>query len=282
MHNDLVILNGKLISKSQAYLDIDNRSFRYGDGLFESIRIHQGQPMLFNYHFERVSAGIKLLQLEPDNNFNEDYLIKQILRLKAIHTGTKEARVRISLFRNGGGLYTPLNNSFSCLIELTPLAINGYPLNVTGLKTDIFVEIKKPLGILSNFKTNNALTSVLAGIYKSKSGLDEAIILNQEGRLCESISSNLFFVDNKERIITPALSEGCLAGVMRKYVMNLLKEEFEIFEAEISVKDLETYTGCFITNATRGIQWIEYIGSVKYQATEIQLLHQKFVKAIEL
>lgn len=273
LYNDLVIFNGKLVSADQINLGIDNRSFKYGDGLFESIRLTNGEPRFLNYHYERLIEGMKLLKIETDNSFTEEFLLKQITRLRAVISGAKEGRIRVTIYRNGGGLYTPNVNSFSYLLELTPLAINGYPLNINGLHLDVYNEITKPLGVLSNYKTNNALVSVLAGVYKSGKGLDEAVILNQEGRVCEAISSNIFFTTLKNEVVTPALSEGCLAGVMRRVVMERLSINYQVSETEVNINNLADYKECFITNATRGVQWVQRIGNINFGNEIIQTMY---------
>lgn len=264
MYNELVIFNGKLVSTDQINLGIDNRSFKYGDGLFESIRLCNGEARLLSYHYERLIAGMKLLKIEPDNTFTEEFLLKQIKRLVSVLSGIKDGRIRVTIFRNGGGLYTPSMNTFSYLLELTPLLISGYPLNVNGLHLDVFSEITKPLGVLSNYKTNNALVSVLAGVFKSGRGLDEAVIINQEGRVCETISSNIFFVTSQKEVITPELSEGCLDGVMRRLLIERLKKKYCVIETKINLSDLVLYKECFVSNTTRGIQWVKDIGSVNF------------------
>jgi branched-chain amino acid aminotransferase len=105
---------------------------------------------------------------------------------------------------------------------------------------------------------------VMAGLYKKQHRLDEAFILNQNGFLCESISSNVFVVYDKQ-IYTPALSEGCIAGVMRNIVMQTAKANgISIIEAQINPEVLNEAEEVFITNASSGIRWVMGYGRKRY------------------
>jgi len=108
------------------------------------------------------------------------------------------------------------------------------------------------------------LLYVMAGIFKSQNRLDEAMILNQNGFLCESISANVFVVYNNQ-IYTPALTEGCVSGVMRTAIMQLAKmNDMELIEAQINPEILKEAEEVFITNATQGIQWVMGYGRKRY------------------
>ena len=104
----------------------------------------------------------------------------------------------------------------------------------------------------------------MAGLYKQQNRLDEAFILNQHGFLCESISSNVFVIYDKQ-IYTPALSEGCIAGVMRNVVMKVAKtNQIPVIEAQINPEVLNEADEVFITNATSGIRWVMGYGKKRY------------------
>ncbi|MNI57467.1 Branched-chain-amino-acid aminotransferase [compost metagenome] len=104
----------------------------------------------------------------------------------------------------------------------------------------------------------------MAGLFKSQNRLDEAMILNQHGFLCESISANVFVVYNKQ-VYTPALTEGCVSGVMRTAIMQLCKmNDIPLIEAQINPEILKAAEEVFITNATQGIQWVMGYGRKRY------------------
>jgi len=149
-------------------------------------------------------------------------------------------------------------------MEASAMEEQSYELNRKGLIIDVYDEIVKPVNKLSNYKTSNSLLYVMAGIYKKQHRLDEAFILNQHGFLCESISSNVFVVYDKQ-IYTPALSEGCIAGVMRNVVMRMAKSnDISIIEAQINPEVLNEAEEVFVTNATSGIRWVMGYGKKRY------------------
>ena len=128
----------------------------------------------------------------------------------------------------------------------------------------MFDELTKPVNSLSNYKTSNSLLYVMAGLYKKQHRLDDVFILNQHGFLCESISSNLFVV-YEQKIYTPALSEGCVAGVMRNVVMQMARvHDIEVIEAQINPEILKAADEVFVTNAISGISWVMGYGRKRY------------------
>jgi branched-chain amino acid aminotransferase len=121
---------------------------------------------------------------------------------------------------------------------------------------DVFDELKKPSGPFASLKSNNALMQVMAGIARKKKGLDEMLILNEEGYLCEAIAANLFVWYGKV-LYTPALSEGCVDGVMRRAIIELTRQEgYEVVEAQIRPEILQEADELFLTNAINGINWV--------------------------
>jgi len=152
----------------------------------------------------------------------------------------------------------------SWCLELQPVDEPRYFLNEKGLIMDLYTEIPKPTNYLSNIKTCNSLVYVMAGIYKTQNKLDDVFLLNQHGNLCEASSSNIF-ISYKKNLYTPALSEGCVEGVMRQVTINLAKQNgIPLTEAQISPDILYEADEVFLTNAGRGIQSVIGFGVRRY------------------
>ena len=251
-----IILNNKLLRTDEVHIDCCNRSFLYGDGLFETIRCTGTKPLFFDLHWKRLSEGMSLLKMEADKEFTlplVQHAIEKLLNKSRIY---KSARVRLTVFRNPGGFYTPDDNRISWLIQSSTLEDEQFELNTKGLTVDIYDEIRKSADRFSNLKTNNALLFVMAGIWRKQQGLDECFILNQYGRIAETISSNVFIV-KENKITTPPLGEGCIAGTMRQTVMQLAVGAGYIMEEKgILEKNLLEADEIFITNAIQGIRWV--------------------------
>lgn len=256
--------NGNIMPESDLVLKVSNRGFRYGDGLFESMRYMKGSLKFADLHLDRIQKGMKLLRFDGASLIDSWFLREKVDELIRRNKAGTEARVRLSVFRDSEGLYSPVSNKFAYVLEVQRLEDSQYVLNKKGLIIDVFDEIPKPINALSNLKTSNALIYVLAGIFKNQNALDEVILLNQNGFLCESMSSNVFVVYDR-KLYTPALNEGCIAGVMRQVVMRIAKENnIELVEAQINPEILNEADEVFLTNAGKGVQWVMGYNNKRY------------------
>jgi branched-chain amino acid aminotransferase len=264
MQQQYILHNDQFFLSTDAVLTAQNRGFKYGDGLFESMRMCGGKLQFAEKHADRLAAGMKALKMEGAGLMDEYFLRQKASELAKRNKLKEGVRLRLSVYRADGGLYTPESNKSGYLLEATAMSSENYELNKKGLIVDVFDELTKSVDKLSNFKTSNALLYVMAGLYKKQNSLDDAFILNNNGFLCESISSNVFIIYNKQ-IYTPALTEGCVAGVMRSAVLELAKNnDVPLIEAQINPEVLKEAEEVFITNATTGIQWVMGYGRKRY------------------
>lgn len=255
--------NGELLHADNKVLTTANRAFKYGDGLFESMRLMKGQLKFADLHADRLQRGMKALKIDGYSQMDTWFLKDKVEQL-AIRNKIKHGRLRLTVYRDSEGLYTPTQNKMGYCLELQPLDEPRYFLNDKGLIMDIFTELPKPTNFLSNIKTCNSLIYVMAGIFKQQNRLDDAFLLNQNGFLCEASSSNIF-VWYKSHLYTPALSEGCVEGVMRQIIIKLAKQSNIPFtEAQINPDILYEADEVFLTNATKGIQWVMGYGVKRY------------------
>ncbi|WP_245989151.1 aminotransferase class IV [Pelobium manganitolerans] len=280
MQHNFINFNGEIAAGDDKLFTNNNRAFRYGDGLFETMRVSNGKLNFADLHADRLQQGMKTLKLEGYSNFDAYFLREKIDELLKRNKIAKNARARFNVYRNAEGLYTPTENKSAFTLELSELPSPRYELNPKGLIMDVYDDILKPINKLSNLKTCNALPYVMAGLYKQQARLDEAFILNQNSFLCESITANVFLV-YRGQIYTPALSEGCIAGVMRSVVMDLAKEnELNMIEAQINPEILEEVEEVFITNAAKGIQWVMGFNRKRYFNEVSRFLTDKLNKLV--
>ncbi|MGA9647993.1 MULTISPECIES: aminotransferase class IV [Pedobacter] len=264
MSQQYLLFNDEFHAVDTPVLTASNRSFKFGDGLFESMRFMNGKLQFADLHADRLAAGMKALKMDGFALMDDYFLRQKAAELAKRNKWNGNARLRLSIYREGSGVYTPEVNKVGYVLEGISLKSNQYELNAKGLIIDVFDEMTKSVNKISNFKTSNALLYVMAGIFKSQNRLDEAMILNQNGFLCESISANVFVVYNNQ-IYTPALTEGCVSGVMRTAIMQLAKmNDMELIEAQINPEILKEAEEVFITNATQGIQWVMGYGRKRY------------------
>ncbi|MBT3209657.1 MAG: aminotransferase class IV [Bacteroidetes bacterium] len=264
-------LNGKFFQSNKSVLTIQNRSFRYGDGLFETMRANGKEVFFFENHLERLMSGMKILKMKVPLSLNISNLRYEINSLFDKNHYYQGARVRLSVFRNEGGYYTPITNEISYLIEIEKLSTSYYELNAKGLIIDFYSEIYKSHNKFANIKSNNAQLFVLAGIYKTEKGLDDCIIQNSSENIVETISSNIFFVVG-DKIFTPNIQSGCVNGVMRKQIISIAKSRFEVIETELNENICMEAEEVFITNAIQGINWVMGLGQKRFFSKISRLL----------
>jgi branched-chain amino acid aminotransferase len=270
MPNRFINFNGDLLDAETPVVTASNRSLRYGDGLFESMRWEKGTLPLGGFHFDRLFRGLGILQMECAAGFTAAYLSTQVRNL-CEKNGQESARVRLNVFREDSPTLSPVNNRPRFIIETADLpARDPEPMRAT-----VYTEEKKSNGILSNLKVNNHLLYIMAARYAAQNGFDESLILNTEGRFCEASSSNLFLISGK-KIITPALSEGCVAGVMRRRLLDLLPGlGYTVLETTVPKEMADDIEEAFLTNAIRGVRPLGRIGDKKFpQKKTLELISQ--------
>ncbi len=238
-----------MIDVSQPVFKAANRGYRYGDGFFETIRIVNGKIPLAGLHKSRVENSISLLNyVQPATQLSA--IFTQAIELSILNGCDKNARIRLSFFNGNGSVYDG-NQPLEYLIEATPLTENFNALNEAGLSIGICSSVLKSCDSFSNIKSANYLFSRVAVEFAKKNEWHDALILNQYNRICESAIANIFWI--KENLIyTPPLTEGCVNGVMRKYLMSRVL----ITEKNCQPADLQQADEIFFTNAVSGIRWV--------------------------
>jgi branched-chain amino acid aminotransferase len=248
--------NGNITPTDQPIFTAANRAFRYGDAVFETIRLQNGEILFFDRHLERLKNSMHLLGMLPHDDLTFHNLHLSIRHLDQVNQLKGNGRIRLEVFRNDGGLYTPKTNHVSYLIEVTPLAHKDYRLNDSGLRIELYADIKKPMSRLSNLKSSNALYYVMAGLHKRQLGLDDCLVLNTDGRIAEAISSNIFLIRGQE-LFTPSLEEACVAGVMREFVIEHERAAGRtVHESGITIDDLLKADEIFLTDVIHGLRWV--------------------------
>jgi branched-chain amino acid aminotransferase len=280
--------NGEVREEGVALLRADNRGFRYGDGLFETMLVRQGKVRLGEYHIERLVAGMRLLRLEFPRPFGLDMLEGQIRELCARNGHGAFARARLTVYRSGGGLYNAPDRQADFVIQTSDLeggggwrsggpgggswlsggGPGGGPWlsgegpgggpgrEEEGLVLDVFPDGRRACDIYSGIKSNNYQLSTQAGLFAGERGLDDCVLLNGYGRVAETTVANIWWVRGGG-LYTPPLSEGCVAGVMRRWLLEALPAAgYSVEEAPIGPDGLAEAEEIFITNAIRGIRWV--------------------------
>ncbi|MGN6248910.1 MAG: aminotransferase class IV [Ginsengibacter sp.] len=252
MNEHFFIYNSEFFRSGVPVITVQNRSFRYGDGLFETMRMHRGRILNLDLHFERLSNGMDLLGLVVPENFSKEIFEDSVNKLLEKNFISQHARIRLMIFAGEESLFEKEWRT-NFIIETFPLS-EKIELNENGLVVDIFHDARKSCDRFSNIKSNNYLPSLMAARFAVMNKLDDALILNSFERMCESSIANIFLVKDGN-IITPPLSEGCVAGVMRRWLIENLP--FKIEERTITKEDLLLADELFLTNSISPVRWIK-------------------------
>ena len=271
----MVNFNGLLVS-SQEQSWSNNRSFLYGDGVFETLKIVNQKVLFLEDHYFRLMASMRIVRMEIPMNFTMEYLETQILNTAIANKCSDSARVRITVYRNEGGYYLPETNQISFIIQAKSLPNSLYSYESIPYEVDLYKDFYIAKQLLSTLKTTNKIIHVTGSIFAQENGFQNCLLLNDEKNVVEALQGNIFILlDGK--LITPPITDGCLNGIMRKKIISLAKsiENIEMIEASISPFDLQKAEELFITNVIKGIQPITKYRKKEYSTNLAKKLTEK-------
>ncbi len=252
----MINLNGKLDSNSQL-LTSENRGYKYGDAVFETCKVVHGSILFWEDHYFRLMASMRIMRMEIPMHFTMEFLEAEILKtIEANALSKATARVRLNVDRGEGGKYLPNNASVSFNIVAEVIDAPFYVIpNQNSYTVDLYKDFFVAPGLLSTLKTNNKAINVLGSIYAQENGWDNCLIMNTNKQVIEALNGNLFLVSG-EHIKTPPIDDGCLKGIMRKQLIEVIANsgDYTIEEASISPFELQKADELFISNVIVGIQ----------------------------
>ena len=243
--------NGSLIDNDDFSVTENNRAFKYGDAIFETLNIINHNVVFWEDHYFRLMASMRMLRMEIPLKFTLEFLEQEILKTIPNHLEKSNLRARLSIYRKDGGLYTPKTNDVDYVIEISE---NTYQTK-SVYRIDLFKDFYNYSGLLSTIKTTNRMLNTLASIYMQENELDNCILLNENKGIVEATNANIFVIKGNE-IKTPALGEGCIKGVVRKKVIEIIQKnnEYTLIETSISPFEMQKADEIFLTNSIVGIQ----------------------------
>jgi branched-chain amino acid aminotransferase len=247
----MINFNGALIDPENIKLSSENRAFKYGDAIFESVKVMHKKVVFWEDHYFRLMASMRMLRMKIPMEFTLEFLEQEILKTVASQGSANTYRVRLNVFRKDGGLYTPKTNKIDYTIEASE---SSYQTK-ESYSLDVYKDFYNYSGLLSTIKTNNRMLNTLASIFADENDLDNCILLNEKKGVVEVTNGNIFVIKGNV-IKTPALSEGCIKGIVRNKVIEILSKnkDFTLEETSISPFEIQKADEVFITNAIIGVQ----------------------------
>ena len=268
--------NGEIVAADARLLTANNRSFRYGDGCFETMKLIDNNILFEDLHWQRLLSSLPILRFTIPSFFTPGFIKKQIQLVAEKNKHTALARIRLTVFRGDGSLYDTGKNEPEFMIQ--SWALPQFPRYAEkGLTIDIYHEARKTADAFSHIKSNNYLPYAMAALWCRKMGLDDALLLNAQNRIVEGSIANVFIV-KKNVVSTPPLSEGCIAGVVRRYLLQAMKnEQMPHQEKELSIDDVMDADEVFFTNAGWHIQWVQQCGGKTFGNHCSKRLYNQFI-----
>lgn len=250
----MINFNGTL-TENQTGITFNNRAFLYGDAVFETLKIVNAKILFWEDHYFRLMSSMRILRMKIPMDFTLENLEAQIIQLVEQLKISDSARVRVTVFRNDGGLYQPETNAVSYLITAKALPTKSYCFAKNPYEVELFKDYHLPKHLLSSIKSTNKIVQILASVFAKENDFNDCLLINEDKNVVESISGNVFMVTGNQ-LITPPISDGCLNGIMRKQLLSEIKKmpELELVEKSISPFEIQKADELFITNVISGIQ----------------------------
>lgn len=264
----MINVNGKIVSKTDEIAIENNRGFLYGDALFETVRVVDNKILFLEDHYFRLMSSMRILRMEIPMEFTMEFFQEELQKTVSAlpHQAGNAFRVRFTVYRAGGGKYLPDNKNIGFIATAEVLENEVYVLNKDIYEIELYKDFYVTAHLLSNLKTTNRLINITGSIFAEENGYQNCLLINDAKNIVEGLNGNVFVV--KENVVkTPPLSDGCVKGVMRKQVIELLNKnaEYIIEEASVSPFELQKADEIFFTNAIAGIQSVTKYRKKEYQ-----------------
>jgi len=272
----MINYNQQLIPRQQVSLKISNRAFKYGDAVFETLKVQNSKIIFSEEHYFRLMSSMRMLRMKIPMFASLEFFEDQILRT-IVENSLQDARVRFSVFRKDGGLYLPKDNEVDFLIEVHPLNVE----TKESYRVDLFKDFEVSSSVLSTIKTVSKTINVLASIFAHENNLDNCILLNEKKNIVGVTNANIFLIKGKT-VYTPSIDQGCLKGIVRNKIIELIKKDvnYTCTETNISPFELLKADEVFLTNSIIGIQNVTQYRKKSY-ATELTLALKGKLKILE-
>ena len=251
----MVNINGTLYQDFEANIPTNNRGLAYGDSVFETIKFNNNKPVFWEAHYFRLMASMRILRMEIPMHFTPEFLENEIVNLvQSLPNNAISYRVKITVYRDSEGFYTPTSNNVSYIISAQELSSDLYEINKGHYEIELFKDYLISPNLLSTLKTNNKAVNVVGSIFAKENNYSNCLLLNTDKSIIEALNGNIFLIKGNT-VKTPPLADGCLKGILREKLIEIISKspDFELSESSISPFELQKADELFITNVIQGI-----------------------------
>lgn len=238
-------INGNLTVPEHATVSVYDHGLLYGDGVFEGIRFYYQQPFYLQQHLQRLFDSARACALSIPYNLEQ---LTQASKDTVAASNLENGYIRILVTRGVGNLGIDPRKCDKATVIVIVDEIQMGADSEQGLDIIIASTRRLPVdGLDPRIKSLNYLNHILAKTEANHAGAAEAVLLNQQGHVCEGSSDNLFMVKNRT-LYTPPVSDGALDGITRGCVLTLAQQlDIRCQVSSLAPYDLYSADECFLT-----------------------------------
>lgn len=245
--SQMIFLSGKFVKKEEAVVSVYDHGFLYGDGVFEGIRVYSGNVFRLENHLKRLYESAHSIMLAIPYTLEEmTQIIVETIRINEL----RSAYIRVVVSRGPGNLgLDPSSCSMPRVIVIAEeLSLYPKELYERGLKVGSVATRRNRPDVLSpQIKSLNYLNNILVKLEANQAGVDEALMLNDQGYVTEGSADNIFIIKNGI-IYTPPVYLGALEGITRNAIIELARKNgYEVMEQPFTRHDVYIADEVFLT-----------------------------------
>jgi branched-chain amino acid aminotransferase len=243
-----IYLNGSIVPRSKALISVFDHAFMYGYGLYETMRAYNGRIYLLERHIDRLRKSAEIVRLAEKLAGTD---LAKACQETLVANDLSDARVRLTVSNGDSDTAPWIDNRGAPTIVVTARAYTPFSVKKyeDGFKLAIATEKRCRRSVVDTLKSVSHLASAMARIEATAAGMDEALLLNDEGYIAEGGGCNIFFVGSNA-LVTPPLDSGILPGVTREIIMEMASAMgIRVKEVNIKPPALQRFDEAFVTNA---------------------------------
>ncbi len=276
--------NGKLFSFKDPLISSVNAGLLHGYGVFTTLAIYNAEPFLFEQHWQRLRSHVEVMGMVE---YWKQDTVYQYLQQLIKHNGLSEGKARISLFAaNSPFWHTDENKREDKMTNDLLIFTAPLPLPPQAMRLTVSPDGINSLTTLAGIKVMGNPTLLVMQKRAQATGFDDALLLNQREEICETTAANIFWV-KQQKLYTPALNTGCLAGTTRQLVLRLAQQLVRAgIEGYFPLEHIMNAEEVFLTSSTKGLVRVTSIDNQLYPPIsnyiyeKLQLAYMQFCKQV--
>ncbi|MGZ4159234.1 MAG: branched-chain-amino-acid transaminase [Neobacillus sp.] len=264
MGSQWIFLGGEFVKKEDAVISVYDHGFLYGDGVFEGIRVYSGNVFRLDAHLKRLYESAQSIMLRiPYSQEEMTQLIVETIRKNQLNS----AYIRVVVSRGKGNLGLDPSSCSNPNVIIIAEELSMFPKEFyeQGIKIASVASRRNRPDVLSpQVKSLNYLNNILVKIEANQAGVQEALMLNDQGYVTEGSADNIFIVKNGV-VYTPPVYLGALEGITRNAIIDVARAKgFEVKESPFTRHDVYVADEVFLTGTA-----VEVIAAVEVDGRKI-------------